>query len=100
MTGHVKDVGLPLSADQKRYWTSSPLQQGHDDEYDAGVSGSWTSEKAVVVRSIPVVQQEIDALKAGPWPTNAQAGIDSLVAEKQQELAAGSRPPPRPTRTA
>jgi len=89
MTGHVKDVGLPLSADQKRYLDIvAPYNKVIDDEYDAGVSGSWTSEKAVVVRSIPVVQQEIDALKAGPWPTNAQAGIDSLVAEKQQELAA------------
>jgi len=89
MTGHVKDVGLPLSADQKRYLdTVAPYNKIIDDEYDATVSGSWTSEKAVVVRSIPVVQQEIDALKAGPWPTNAQAGIDSLVAEKQQELAA------------
>ncbi|MFI9384112.1 DUF4190 domain-containing protein [Kutzneria sp. NPDC052558] len=89
MTGHVKDVGLPLSDDQKRYLDAvAPYNKIIDDESDAAMSGSWTAEKAVVARSIPVVQKEIDDLKAGPWPTNAQSGIDSLIAEKQQELAA------------
>ena len=89
MTGHVKDVGLPLSADQKRYLdVVAPYNKIVDDEYDAAGSGPWTAERDVVARSVPVVQHEIDALKAGPWPTVAQAGVDSLVADKQQELAA------------
>jgi hypothetical protein len=84
IAGHVKDTGLPYSADQKRYLDAiAPYDKIVDDEYDAP---TWTSERDVVVRSLPVLQKEIDVLKAGPWPTNAQASIDALVAAKQLEL--------------
>jgi hypothetical protein len=34
-----------------------------------------------------VLQKEIDVLKAGPWPADAKAAVDALVAAKQVELA-------------
>jgi hypothetical protein len=87
MSGHVKDTGLPLSTDQKLYLDLvAPYDKIIDDEDDASTQ-SWTAERDVVARSVPVVQAEIEALKAGPWPTIAQQWIDSLVAEKQLELA-------------
>jgi hypothetical protein len=89
ITGHVKDVGLPYSDDQKRYLDAvTPYNKIVDEEYDVSAAGTWTEEKAVVARSVPVVQKEIDTLKAGPWPTIAQQSINDLVAEKQLELAA------------
>jgi len=85
ITGHVKDAGLPYTDDQKRYLDAvGPYDKILDEEYDAP---TWTSERDVVVRSIPVLQKEIDVLKTGPWPTNAQASVDALVAAKQLELA-------------
>ncbi|QUQ69601.1 DUF4190 domain-containing protein [Kutzneria sp. CA-103260] len=84
MTGHAKDTGRPYTEDQKRYLAAvDPYDKIVDDEQNAD---EWTAERDAVVRSIPVLQQEIDALKAGPWPANIQPEFDQLVAAKQQEL--------------
>ena len=84
ITGHVKDAGLPYTDDQRRYLDAvAPYDKIIDEEYDAP---TWSLERDVVVRSLPVLQKEIDVLKAGPWPTIAQASIDGLVTAKQLEL--------------
>ena len=85
MTGHAKDFGSPYTDDQKRYLTAvGPYDKIVAEEQD---TLTWTDERDVVVRSVPVVQQEIAALRAGPWPANLQSTVDQLVAEKQLELA-------------
>jgi hypothetical protein len=85
MTGLVKDGGVPYTDDQNRYLRVS-------QPYDAIVreqvaATDWLAERDVIKRSIPLVQKEIDVLKAGPWPTDAKAAIDALVAAKRVELA-------------
>ena len=85
MTGHVKDLGVPYTADQKRYLDAvAPYDKIVDEEEDVS---TWTEARDIAVRSVPVVQQEIAALQAGPWPAAAQPAIDKLVTAKQQELA-------------
>ncbi|GAA3431420.1 DUF4190 domain-containing protein [Kutzneria kofuensis] len=89
MTGHAKDSGSPYTEDQKRYLAAvAPYNQIVDEEAD---TDTWTAERDVVARSVPVVQKEIDVLKAGPWPADIQPVFDKLVAEKQLELAARQR---------
>ncbi len=84
MTGHAKDTGRPYTEDQKRYLAVvDPYNKIVDDEQN---TDEWAAEKDLVVRSIPVLQKEIDALKAGPWPANIQPQFDQLVAAKQLEL--------------
>ncbi|EWM14427.1 DUF4190 domain-containing protein [Kutzneria sp. 744] len=84
-TGHVKDTGLPYTADQKRYLDAvAPYDKIVDEEYD---TATWSEEREVVGRSVAVLQKEIEVLKAGPWPTNAQSAIGDLVTAKQLELA-------------
>ncbi|MFC0430163.1 DUF4190 domain-containing protein [Kutzneria buriramensis] len=85
MTGHVKDTGVPYNADQKRYLDAvAPYNKIVDEEENAE---TFAEEHDVAVRSVPVVQQEIAALQAGPWPAAVQPSVDKLVAAKQQELA-------------
>jgi hypothetical protein len=48
---------------------------------------TWPDQHDAAVRSVPVLQKEIDVLKAGPWPADAKAAVDALVAAKQVELA-------------
>ena len=85
MTGLVKDGGVPYTDDQNRYLRVS-------QPYDASVreqiaAKDWHDERDVIKRSIPLVQKEIDVLKAGPWPTGVKAAMDALVAAKRVELA-------------
>jgi hypothetical protein len=84
MNGHVKDTGLPYTDDQRRYLDAVGPYDTIVDEED-GATG-WTAERDVVARSVPVVQHELDVLQAGPWPTNAQATVASLIADKKLEL--------------
>jgi hypothetical protein len=85
MTGHVKDIGVPYNADQKRYLDAvAPYNQIAAEEDDAV---TFAEEHDVAVRSVAVVQQEIAALQAGPWPAAVQPSVDKFVAVKKQELA-------------
>jgi hypothetical protein len=85
MTGHVKDSGLPYTPEQKRYRDAVAPYDAILGEQDP--AAGWTAEKDVVARSVPVVQQEIAALQAGPWPAELQDTITKLIAAKQMELA-------------
>jgi hypothetical protein len=85
MTGHAKDSGSPYTEDQKRYLAAvAPYNDIIDQESDAA---TFAEAHDLAVRSVPVVQKEIDALKAGPWPADIQPVFDKLVAQKQLELA-------------
>jgi hypothetical protein len=85
MTGLVKDTGVPYTDDQNRYLrVSQPYDAIVREQIDAK---DWLGERDVIKRSIPLVQKEIDVLKAGPWPADAKAAIDALVAAKGLELA-------------
>ncbi|MFI9384111.1 septum formation family protein [Kutzneria sp. NPDC052558] len=85
MSGHVKDTGLPYTPEQKHYLDTVSAYDAIVAEQDP--AAGWAAEKAVVARSIPVVQKEIDDLKAGPWPNEFAGTIDQLIAAKQAELA-------------
>ncbi|MEV6604235.1 septum formation family protein [Kutzneria sp. NPDC051319] len=85
MTGHVKDSGLPYTPEQKHYRDTVKPYDTIVGEQDPTVG--WTAERDVVARSIPVVQQEIAALQAGPWPHEFGGTIKELTAAKQVELA-------------
>ncbi|EWM14426.1 septum formation family protein [Kutzneria sp. 744] len=85
MTGRVKDSGLPYTPEQKHYRDTVKAYDAILGEEDPTVG--WTAERDVVARSIPVVQQEIAALQAGPWPHEFGGTMKDLTAAKQVELA-------------
>jgi hypothetical protein len=85
MTGHVKDGGLPYTPEQNRYIAAVEHYDAIVDEQDPATG--WTVQQDVVAGSVPVVQQEITALRAGPWPAEIQDTITKLIAAKQSELA-------------
>jgi hypothetical protein len=85
ITGLVKDAGVPYTDDQNRYLRVSQPYDAIVREQHA--AATWHDEREVIVRSVAVLQKEIDVLKAGPWPADAQTAVDALVAAKQVELA-------------
>jgi hypothetical protein len=85
MTGLVKDTGVPFTADQKHYLS---IVGPYDQNVVAqNAAADWHAKRDLVAQSIPLVQKEIDGLKAGPWPAEAKAAADALVTAKQAELA-------------
>jgi Domain of unknown function (DUF4190)/Septum formation len=85
MTGLVKDTGVPYTDEQNRYLRVSQPYDAIVRAQDAAVA--WPDQHDAAVRAVPVLQKEIDVLKAGPWPADAKAAVDALVAVKQVELA-------------
>jgi hypothetical protein len=85
ITGLVKDGGVPYTDEQNRYLRVSQPYDAIVRALDAAVT--WPDQHDAAVRSVPVLQKEIDVLKAGPWPADAKAAVDALVAAKQVELA-------------
>jgi hypothetical protein len=85
MTGQVKDGGVPHTDDQNRFLRVSRPYDAILREQDA--AGTWPEQHEVAVRAVPVLQKEIDVLKAGPWPVDAKTAVNALVAAKKVELA-------------
>jgi len=85
MTGRVKDTGVPYTDEQNRYLRVSQPYDAIVRAQDAAVA--WPDQHDAAVRAVPVLQKEINVLKVGPWPADAKAAVDALVAVKQLELA-------------
>jgi hypothetical protein len=84
MTGHVKDSGTPYTADQKLYLEAVEPYYKIAGEQDAATS--WTAKRDVCAQAVPVLEKEISALQARPWPGNAQSLVTILINVKQMEL--------------
>lgn len=74
MTGHAKDSGSPHTEDQKRYLAAvAPYNQIVDEEAD---TDTWTAERDVVVRSVPVVQTDEDSFDDALDDADSHDGAD------------------------
>lgn len=86
ITGHVKDQGVPFTADQKHYLAvTDPYLVLRQEERGSG-GKPWSDQRDLAARTVPVLQKEITQLQAGPWPTVVQTWIDKFVSDKQREL--------------
>jgi hypothetical protein len=79
----MREDATTLTADQYRYLKAVQVVNNLFRRIEAGSPApSWIELRALSTQMVGAVTDERTALRAGPWPSGARAGIDQMIAEE------------------
>lgn len=86
LTGPVRDIGVPFTADQQRYRSAVRRYNTLIVAVDATPVPPWTTLRTLSGELLLAGQDEARQLAAKPWPARAQPAVNALLRSKQVEL--------------